>query len=557
MKTVGDRLAELLVENGVDRVFGVPGGQTLPLYEGIRKLAGKIEHVLMRDERSAGFAADAYSRLKKFTGVCDATVGPGATNLVSPLAEAYCSSIPIIAIISDIPRAWEHRRKRGNASQAIEQLEIFASISKWQVRITDPDALDEIVATAFRIATTGKPGPVVISVPVDIGTGPCITHERSATFRGAAYPRFNPAPAPEEIKKASDVLKHAEKPLLIIGGGAHIAGAYKEVENLLEQTGAALVTTISGKGIISETHPQVFGVVGTFGNPVANKLMQEADLIFYIASKIGQLTTLRFNYPPQNKPIIHLDVDPEEIGRNYPASVPILADAAQGLKGILNYLDKDPGKSNWDFPQHKKDLENWYQDQTGPSMNGTSSLKPQVVMDVLNQNITRDDLVVCDASLASGWASAYLEVRDASQSIIAPRGLASLGWGAPAAIGAALASPDKKRIIHLAGDGGFAYSVQELEVMSRLKLPVLTIVFNNSILGWIKHIQKQDYNERYISSDFSHVDFATVAKGFGAIGHQVENLQGLKSCLSRYTEVDIPVVIDITVDQWETPVLSL
>jgi len=153
---VGDRLAELLVKNGVDRVFGLPGGQTLPLYEGIRKLKGRIEHILMRDERSAGFAADAYARTSRRVGVCDATVGPGATNLVSPAAEAYCASIPLLAIISDIPRGWEYRRNRGNASQAIGQLELFKGISKWQVSVTDPDSLDDIVGSAFHISTSGN-----------------------------------------------------------------------------------------------------------------------------------------------------------------------------------------------------------------------------------------------------------------------------------------------------------------------------------------------------------------------------------------------------------------
>ncbi len=553
---VGDRLAELLVSHGINRVFGVPGGQTLPLYEGIRKLRGKIEHVLMRDERSAGFAADAYARLKRRVGVCDATVGPGATNLVSPLAEAYCSSIPILAIISDIPRSWEHRRKRGNASQAIEQLEIFSTISKWQVRITDPGSLDDIIANAFRIATTGKPGPVVLSVPVDIGSADYPDKIDTSITQGADFPRFRTAPDPDDVGRAVDSLIKARKPLLIIGGGAHISGATRQVRTLAEHLSAAVLTTISGKGIIEETHPQVFGVVGTFGNPLANEILQEADLIFYVASKIGQLTTLRFNYPSKDHPIIHLDSDPEEIGRNYPDSIPILSDAVLGIEKILNRLGKTKPDVEWDFYKLREKHLIWYQKETCETDRTDSQLKPQVVMDAVNRIVTEDDLIVCDASLASGWVSAYLEVKKADHSIIAPRGLASLGWGAPAAIGAALAQQGKKRIFHLAGDGGFAYSVQELEVMVRLELPILTIVFNNNILGWIKHIQKENYGEKYISSDFSHIDFATVARGFGAEGYTINSLEELTDCLEKHAEVRGPVVIDIATDQWETPVLT-
>jgi acetolactate synthase I/II/III large subunit len=555
MMKVGDRLAELLVHNGVDRVFGVPGGQTLPLYEGIRKLEGQIEHVLMRDERSAGFAADAYARLTRRVGVCDATVGPGATNLVSPLAEAYCSSIPILAIISDIPRAWEHRRKRGNASQAIEQIEIFRTISKWQVRITDSESLEEILETAFRIATTGKPGPVVISVPVDIGSEVYDNKGNISLNLGAVYPRFRTAPDPADVELAVQTLLKAKKPLLVVGGGAHISGAYDQVRILTDRLQAPLVTTISGKGIIEETHPFACGVVGTFGNPIANEILQEADLIFYIASKIGQLTTLRFNYPPKDQFIIHLDCDPEEIGRNYPNCSPVLSDASLGLQAISDRLKNMQPENDWDIPHYREKKSQWYKKQTGVAMQSASPLKPQVVMDLLNEHITEKDLVVCDASLASGWASAYLQATQPGQNIIAPRGLASLGWGAPAAIGAALARPDKERIILLAGDGGFAYSVQELEVMARLKLPVVTLVFNNSILGWIKHIQKQDYDEQYISTDFTHVDFSMVAKGFGAKGYQVDHLEGLTDCFKACSKISNPVVIDITVDQWETPVL--
>jgi acetolactate synthase I/II/III large subunit len=552
---VGDNLTELLVKNGVKYVYGVPGGQSLPLYEGIRKLQNQIQHVLMRDERSAGYAADAYARLTGRTGVCDATVGPGATNLVSPLAEAYCSSIPVIAILSDIPRSWEHRRVRGNASQGVQQVDIFRTVSKWQVTINDPGMLEDTLDTAFRIATTGKPGPVVISIPVDVGNADFSFKESTNTLLGSVFPRFRTAPDPKEVDKATRLLLKARKPVLVVGGGAHISGAEEQVRKLTEILKAPVITTISGKGIIAENHPQAFGVTGVFGNPIAVEIMQQSDLVFFIGSKIGELTSFGFRIPKKDTSVIHLDVDPEEIGRNFIDSLPLLADACLGLDAVIAALTGKKSTADWDFKAFKAKQGKWYDEKTNLAAEKDQPLKPQAVMGVLNQFLTEKDLVVCDASLSSGWAAAYLKMNTAGHRFIAPRGLAGIGWGAPAAIGAALAADPGNRILTIAGDGGFSYSVQELEVMNRLKLPVVVLVLNNNVLGWIKHAQKFGYKENYISTDFSLVDFATVAKGFGARGYTVRSLEELKDCLAKEKSPQGPAVIDVIVDQWESPVL--
>jgi acetolactate synthase-1/2/3 large subunit len=554
---VGDKLAELLVDNGVDKVFGVPGGQTLPLYEGIRKFQGRIEHVLMRDERSAGFSADAYARLTGRVGVCDGTVGPGATNLVSPLAEAYCSSIPMIAIVSDISQAWEHRRTRGNASQAMQQMEMFQTVSKWQVKVTDPGSLQNILETAFRIATTGKPGPVVVCVPEDVAYRDFDFRDKPTSSEGAVYPRSRSAPDPEEVTLACEKLLDSSKPLLVIGGGAHISGCYQQVSDLAEQLQAAVVTTISGKGIMAEDHPQVFGVTGTFGNPISRDVMQEADLVFFIGSKIGQLTTFSYRCPTQDTPVIHLDTDPEEIGRNYMDSVGLVGDASLGLDAILAELAGRKGTTHWDFESYKQKHEAWYREATDGHHEPDQPLRPQAVMNIINQHLTNDDLVVCDASLSSGWAAAFLQLKSAGRRFVAPRGLAGLGWGAPAAIGAALAAKHQSRVLQFAGDGGFGYSVQELEVMRRLDLPIVSVIFNNSTLGWIKHVQKSVFKENYISTDFTQVDFATVAKGFGVRSYSARTLEEVQEYMALEQSPKGPAVIEVISDQWETPVLGL
>jgi len=554
---VGDRLAELLLENGVKYVFGVPGGQTLPLYEGISKFQGRIEHVLMRDERSAGYAADAFARMTGKAGVCDGTVGPGATNLISPLAEAYCSSIPLVTIVSDVARSWEHRRTRGNASQAMDQMDMFKPVSKWQVKITDPRSLDNILDTAFRVATTGKPGPVVVCIPEDIASADYDFKQPVSGADGATYPKFRTGPDPAQVAVSANMLTNARQPVLVIGGGAHISGCYDQVRSLAEQTGAAVITSISGKGIIDESHPQALGVTGTFGNPIARDVMKAADLVFFIGCKAGQLTTFTYRCPDRATPIIHLDTDPEEIGRNYPNSVPLVADASLGLDALLAHLNGATSESDWDFADLTEQHGIWYANQIKQATQEDGRLRPQPVMNLVNQVLTDRDLVVCDASLASGWAAAFLKFHRAGRRIIAPRGLAGLGWGSPATIGAALATRKADRVLQFAGDGGFGYSLQELEVMKRLNLPVVTLIFNNDTLGWIKHVQKNYYDENYVSTDFSHVDFATVARGFGARGYTATTLAEVEDILSREASPDGPAVIDIISDQWETPVLGL
>ncbi|MBU1274644.1 MAG: thiamine pyrophosphate-binding protein [Proteobacteria bacterium] len=551
--TVGDRLAQMLAESGVDRVFGVPGGQTLPLYEGIRKSGGAISHVLMRDERSAGFAADAYARLTGKVGVCDATVGPGATNLLSPLAEAHCSSIPMLAIISDIPRSWEHRRLRGNASQAMEQLEMFKPVSKWQVTLSEPASLENVLDQALRVAVSGRPGPVVLAVPDDVGDMDIQWQRRVRP--SAVFPRHRSAPDPAQVQAARQALAQAQKPVLLVGGGVHTSGAGQEVAQLARLMGAPVVTTITGKGVMAETDPQVFGVTGSMGSPKANEVVAQADLVFFIACKAGQLATFGYDRPAPGVATIHLDIDPEEIGRNFPDSIALVCDARLGLADLLAALGSDRFAYEWNLDALRQDCRQWYDQITlRPQVPG-EPLKAQAVTRLIDEAMEPGDLAVCDASLPSGWAAVYLRLKEAGRSYLAPRGLAGLGWGAPAAIGAALARPQAKRVFLFAGDGGYAFSMQELEVMVRLNLPVVTCLFNNNILGWIKHVQKARYGDNHISTDFNHIDFATVAQGFGARGYKVNSLDELRDALGKERQPQGPAIIDMNTDQWETPVL--
>lgn len=318
-----------------------------------------------------------------------------------------------------------------------------------------------------------------------------------------------------------------------------------------------VVSSISGIGIIDLGHPQAFGTTGTFGNPTARDIALEADLTLFVGCKAGQLTTFNYRCPAKDRQVIHLDNDPEEIGRNFPNSVPLLGDARLGLEALISELSGVQPKADWDFGSYKKLHQQWYKESTDPRHAKDEALRPPALMAIVNEHLSAEDLVVCDASLSSGWAAAYLQFKGVGRRCIAPRGLAGLGWGSPAAVGAAIALGKTRRVIQFAGDGGFAYSVAEIEVMSRLKLPVVTILLNNDTLGWIKHIQKDYYDENYVSTDFSHVDFAVVAKGFGARSYTARTLEEFKQCLEEEKSPEGPAVIDVISDQWSTPVLSL
>ena len=269
------------------------------------------------------------------------------------------------------------------------------------------------------------------------------------------------------------------------------------------------------------------------------------------------MTTFNYKAPAPGVPLIHLQIDPEEVGRNFADSLPLIADAAVGLDAVLAASADVPPATGWQLIKHADARARWYEEMTDPAREPTTPLRAQAIMGVINEYVTDADTAVADASLASGWAACYLSFAAAGRRSVAPRGLAGLGWGCPAAVGAALAQENGGRFLHFAGDGGFGYSLQEMEVMQRAALPVVTFIFNNDTLGWIKHVQRDNYDANYVSTDFGHIDFAMVARGFGLRSYNVATLDELRAALEQERDATGPAVIDIISDQWETPVQRL
>lgn len=557
---VGDELVARLVASGVRRIFGCPGGQTLPLYNGIAK-RGDIRHVLMRDERGAGFAADAYARATNTIGLCDATVGPGATNFVSALAEARSASVPLLAIVSDIRRDWEHNRRFGAASQALNQRSVLEGLTKWYGRVETAGNLANVLHACLRIGTAGRPGPVVLEIPDDVFAGPVDSAASAAGRLGQIhYPRLRPGADPAAIEQAVAALSRSRKPLIVVGGGALHAQAAAEIAQLADATDALIATTISGKGIVTDDHARAIGIVGRFGVPMANEALRSADAVIYMGCKVGQNTTLNWTLPLAGTQIIEIDVDAEELGRNAD-SIAIQADAKLAAAALVAALPGSGKRSQWDWAAITQARVHWW---TGPieyrEAPVAGVIKPQDVMRVLSERIGGENALVCDASLSSGWgATRWRMTGSTGRRFYAPRGLAGLGWGLPAAIGVASAHADAKassRVYCLAGDGGWAYSMAEIETAVRERLPITALVLNNSTLGWIRHTAHDRYPGKMVSQNFLDVRFGAAAQALGAKSSYVTSLDALSSALADAEHHDGPSVIEINSCPIETPVVA-
>jgi acetolactate synthase-1/2/3 large subunit len=543
---LGDRLVDVLKRAGVDAAFGVPGGQTLPFYAACR--ARGLRHVLMRDERAAACAADAYARLSGTVGVCDATVGPGVTNLISGLAEALASSVPVLAIIADIPGRWEHLRRRGVASQAIDQPALLGSVCKWIATVHDAAAFDDVFDQALRVAVSGRPGPVALEIPEDVfqqEPGPEGSRLAPEAFR---YPRFRAASSPSQIDEAVSILARARRPLILAGGGVLLSEAGAAVSALSSQTGIPVATTINGKGAVDESDGLALGVVGVFGNVRAGRALAAADVLLVLGSKLDQLSMFNWRLPRADQVVIHVDVDPEEIGRTCSVKLGIVADAREAARLLADALT---GQELSLEPGWTDALSDEGQPGTKP---GDPAVAPERVVHEIGEALQPDDVLVSDASLASGWAAQHFRVKKVGRSFLAPRGLAGIGWACGAAVGARMATAREQRVLCLAGDGAWAYSMAEVETAARLGLNITYVVLNNSTLGWIRHAEQ--YLEISPTSDFSSVDFAAVAVGMGAKGYRVTAADELPDALASALAAEGPALVDVSTSPDASPIVG-
>jgi acetolactate synthase-1/2/3 large subunit len=532
----------MLLGYGVPVVFGLAGGQTLPLYDAIHSRASRIRHIPMRDERNAAYAADGYARISGRVGVCDATVGPGSIKLTSGLAEAYNSSIPLVALVSDMPSDWLAVRYRGGGNQLVDQMAVLAPLCKWTGRLPNAQKIPELVQWAFHMATSGRPGPVAIELPQDLFNE---TQDNVAPVvepRFGAAPAYRPAPDPDSVRAAVDLLEAASRPVVIAGGGVWCSHAGPHLVALAEHLALPVATTLSGKGAIPETHPLALGVLGSLGGTIAaRKFIEDADVIFAVGFKFGQNPTYTWTLPKPTQRIIQLDIDGAEIGKVFPVEVGMAADARVGLAAMLeaSTVTRPLEPTSAGIASLKAE---WRANLAAAAVEA-QPINPQYVSALLNELAGPDDILVCDASFAGGWGGMYFEARD-NRRVIFPRGMSGLGWGLPAAIGAQVARPESTVIV-LAGDGAMTYCLGELATLAQEKLNVKVVVLNNRAMGWIKWEQAVFWDGKFQSTDLSEVNFATVARGLGCLGLRVSDPADLREGLAQALAADKPVVVDV------------
>ncbi|MEM4969622.1 MAG: thiamine pyrophosphate-binding protein [Sulfolobales archaeon] len=540
---VGHVIVKILEKHGVKNFFGVPGHHNLPLYEAIHDYS--LQHVLFHEETNAGFAADGYSKITGL-GVVDATAGPGALRLVPAIAESYSSSTALVAIVGDVDLkyVYSHKYGRSNVAQQTDQLAIFKPITKAQYLVTSPYNVEDVVRNAIKVAISGRPGPVLIDIPVDIFWGSY--EDLVIKDQKSEIPVTRFIPTDEDLRRAANEIKNSRKPVLLCGGGVHIARAWDEVRILRDVYRIPVVTTISGKGSVEETHPLSLGVIGDLGGwEPAAEAINESDLVIVVGSKLPQYATYNWKLL-EGKKIIHIDIDPEEIGRNFPVVVGLVGDAKETLKKLNDMLAGWQVSEEWVKLVSK--LKSQYLEMISKDyiLNDIRrGVNPKRVIAVLNKITDSEDILVSDASSSSGWTAKYYIVKRSGRVYIAPRGFAGLGYSLPAGIGVYASGAIKGRVIVVSGDGGFGYYVSELETLKRTGYPIMVIVLNDSALGWIKLEQEYLQGGKILSSTFLLTDYARIAESYGIRGYRIERESELEATLREAYMVKEPVVVDI------------
>lgn len=539
---VADAIVSILEAVGIDTCFGVPGGQTVPFYGAARRRG--FRHVLMRDERNAACAADAYARVSGKVGMCDATVGPGATNLISGLAEAYASAVPVLALVADVKTTREHLRQRGVASQALEQRALLEPVSKWVGRVQSPAMLADIMDHALRVATTGRPGPVVVEIPEDVMSAMTAAPDLTRfTPAKAAWPRNRSAALSGLVEEAAQRLSKAQRPIVLAGGGALSSGAFTEIARFADAFGIPVVTSINGKGVIDERHPLALGVVGVFGDVIASQTLQQADVVLVLGSKFGQFNSFMWRLPARTQDIIHVDIDGEELGRAIPAVLEIVADAREAARQIADGLAARKARFDWS------------RSGDAPAQPGTApddpAVAPEQVIRALNRLAGDSSILVTDASLASGWTASTYKVTKAGRGFLAPRGLAGIGWAGGAAIGAALAAKPGTHVVAVAGDGAAAYWLGEIETAVRFNLPITFVMLNNAGFGWV--IQGERMLGISPESTFAPVDFAAIGQAMGTGGARARTIAQVEDGLRKALDHTGPFVLDVLSSELSSP----
>ena len=545
--TGGEAIATMLLAHGAGPMFGMGGFQLLPFYDAARRLG--LDHHLINDERCAVFAADAYAKVSGRVGLVDATLGPGATNLVTGLVEALNAGSPIVAIVGDAQR--DHAGK--NMTQETDQVAILRPACKELIRVEAVHRVPEAIRRAYAVATSGRPGPVVVDVPEDIAHGLYGFDEGDFEVDPAhsRAPALRCRPDDQALAEAEKHLAEAQRPLMLCGGGVHISGACEAVQEFAEAFGIPVAHTMSGKGGIACTSPQSAGLFGRYDR-IANDLITASDCLLVVGCKLGEIATKRFTLPKPGQKLIHLDIVAEEMGRTFLPTVKLWGDAHAGLKALHAAMADDAASQRAARADYLAEIpvkmRAWRDDVAERLHSEESPVHMARLITELNRHLPDDGYLIADGGFAAHWGGLLFDTKSARRSFVPDRGFASIGYGLPGAMGAQLADPDAV-VVGLTGDGGFNMVLGELETARRMNLGLTVVVVNNAASGYVKALQHLMYGEgNYQSSDLAETNYADVAEAMGCHGIRVETPDALALALeAAFAETSRPSVIDVTV----------
>jgi acetolactate synthase-1/2/3 large subunit len=545
--TGAQALVRSLEQQGVDVVFGLPGGAILPAYDPLR--SSSLRHVLVRHEQGAGHAAEGYAWATGRTGVCIVTSGPGATNLVTALADAYMDSVPVVAITGQVPSAMIG----SDAFQEADITGITLPVTKHNELVTDAERIPAAIAEAFHVASTGRPGPVLVDIPKDVLQSPMTWGDWPPAMELPGY-RLPGRPDPEQIREAARLLRQARRPVLYVGGGVIKAGGHAELLALAELARAPVTTTLMARGAFPDPHPLALGMPGMHGCYTAVAALQEADLLVALGARFDDRVTGRLaDFAPRAK-VVHADIDPAEIGKNRHPDVPIVGDVRATLAGLTESLaaliaeDGPPDTGAW-----LRGIDDWKrrfplrytQEADGP-------LKPQHVVERLSALTGGEAVVVAGVGQHQMHAAQHFSFTR-PRSWINSGGLGTMGFAVPAAMGAQVGRPGET-VVAIDGDGCFQMTAQELATCAIEHLPIKVLIFNNGFLGMVRQWQELFYEERYSEVELGTAipDYVKLAEAYGCLGLRCERADDVDAVLDKALATsDVPTVVDFRVHDRE------
>lgn len=533
MKMTGAEVVmNILLEHGVDTVFGYPGGTALFLYDELYKYSDKIKHVLTAHEQGAAHAADGYARATGKTGVAFATSGPGATNLVTGIATAYLDSIPTVFITANVGKSLIGR----DAFQEICITGVTFPITKHSYFINKPEELVDAMRNAFRIANEGRKGPVLVDITKDV-TNALVDYEPAQPL-----PLTNPVDSEleEKLDRFAETLSTAKRPVMLIGGGVISSNASNEVYSLVKKLDYPVVSTLMGLGGIPEDDPRYFGMLGMHGSFAANKCVNEADVLLVLGARFSDRVALKpTSFAPKAK-ILQIDIDKSEINKNVEVEDYIIGDIKAVISRLLPKIEQQ------NYVRWIKRIAEWDEEKSKKFKNAYQKMNPQEIIEHLCDASDKETIFVTDVGQHQMWAAQYVKQTN-PRNFLSSGGLGTMGFGYGAAIGAQLGNPSK-RVIHLTGDGSFHMNLNEACTAVSQNLPIITVIFNNTVLGMVYQWQTSFYDKRYSQTTPERkTNFVKLIEAFGGTGFRVENMEELKEAYQKALKINGPVWIDCDV----------